>query len=114
MALEEAFLQKLELPYRAVNVAAGDLGAPAAKKVDLEAWFPSQERYREVTSCSNTTDYQARRLGIRYRGEGGPQVAHTLNGTMVTDRALLAILENFGGEVPDALRPYGAPERVER
>ncbi len=114
VALEESFLQKLELPYRAVNVAAGDLGAPAAKKVDLEAWFPSQERYREVTSCSNTTDYQARRLGIRYRGDGGPQVAHTLNGTMVTDRALLAILENFGGEVPDALLPYGAPARVER
>ena len=113
--LEEAFLQSLELPYRAVDIAAGDLGAPAAKKIDLEAWFPSQERYREVTSCSNTTDYQARRLGVRYRGEaGGPQPVHTLNGTMVTDRTLLAILENFGGEVPEALRPFGAPERVER
>jgi len=87
----------------------------AAKKVDLEAWFPSQERYREVTSCSNTTDYQARRLGVRFRREGGsPEPVHTLNGTMVTDRALLAILENFQGDVPDALRPYGAPERVER
>ena len=112
--LEEAFLRTLELPYRAVSVAAGDLGAPAAKKIDLEAWFPSQQRYREVTSCSNTTDYQARRLGIRFRDEGAPQPVHTLNGTMVTDRALLAILENFGGEVPEALRPYGAPERVER
>ncbi len=112
--LEEAFLQRLELPYRAVNVAAGDLGAPAAKKVDLEAWFPSQERYREVTSCSNTTDFQARRLGIRYRGAQGVEPVHTLNGTMVTDRALLAILENFQGEVPDALRPFGAPERVTR
>jgi len=112
--LEEAFLRKLELPYRAVNVAAGDLGAPAAKKVDLEAWYPSQERYREITSCSNTTDFQARRLGIRYRGEHGLEPVHTLNGTMVTDRALLAILENFQGGVPDALRPYGAPERVER
>jgi len=112
--LEEQFLRKLELPYRAVSVAAGDLGAPAAKKVDLEAWFPSQERYREVTSCSNTTDYQARRLGIRYRAEKGIEPVHTLNGTMVTDRALLAILENFGGEVPDALRPYGAPEKVTR
>ena len=111
--LEESFLQALGLPYRAVNVAAGDLGAPAAKKVDLEAWFPSQERYREVTSCSNTTDYQARRLGVRYRPEhGGPQPVHTLNGTMVTDRALLAILENFGGEVPDVLRGFGAPERI--
>ena len=115
VALEEEFLQRLGLPYRAVNVAAGDLGAPAAKKVDLEAWFPSQERYREVTSCSNTTDFQARRLGIRYRPDtGGPQPVHTLNGTMVTDRALLAVLENFGGEVPEALREYGAPERVER
>ena len=71
LALEEAFVRKLGLPYRVVNVAAGDLGAPAAKKIDIEAWFPCQERYREITSCSNTTDFQARRLGIRYRGEGG-------------------------------------------
>ena len=85
---------------------------PAAKKYDIEAWFPSQERYREITSCSNTTDFQARRLGIRARGEGGIEPLHTLNGTMVTDRALLAILENFQGEVPDALREFGAPERV--
>ena len=114
LELEEAFLRKLELPYRVVNVAAGDLGAPAAKKYDIEAWFPSQERYREVTSCSNTTDYQARRLGIRFRGDGGPQPPHTLNGTMVTDRALLAILENFQGDVPAALAQYGAPARVSR
>jgi seryl-tRNA synthetase len=114
LALEEEFLQALGLPYRVMNVAAGDLGAPAAKKYDCEAWFPFQERYREVTSCSNTTDYQARRLGIRYRGEGGLETPHTLNGTMVTDRALLAILENFQGDVPDALRPYGAPDRVSR
>ncbi len=112
--LEEAFLQKLGLPYRVVNIAAGDLGASAAKKIDLEAWFPAQERYREITSCSNTTDFQARRLGIRYRGDGGPQPVHTLNGTMVTDRAALAVLENFGGDVPDALRPYGAPAHVTR
>ena len=71
LALEEEFLRKLELPYRVVNVAAGDLGAPAAKKYDIEAWFPSQERYREVTSCSNTTDFQARRLGVRFRRAGG-------------------------------------------
>ena len=114
LELEEAFLRKLELPYRVVNVAAGDLGAPAAKKYDIEAWFPSQARYREVTSCSNTTDFQARRLGVRYRDGGGPQPVHTLNGTMVTDRALLALLENFGGEIPAALGAYGAPERVER
>ena len=113
LALEEAFVQKLGLPYRVVNVAAGDLGAPAAKKFDIEAWFPSQERYREITSCSNTTDFQSRRLGIRARGESGIEPLHTLNGTMVTDRALLAILENFQGDVPDALREFGAPERVE-
>jgi seryl-tRNA synthetase len=112
VALEEDFVQKLGLPYRVVNVAAGDLGAPAAKKFDIEAWFPSQERYREITSCSNTTDFQSRRLGIRARGESGIEPVHTLNGTMVTDRALLAILENFQGEVPDVLRPFGAPERV--
>ena len=110
--LEERFLQALELPYRVMNVAAGDLGAPAAKKYDIEAWFPFQERYREVTSCSNTTDYQSRRLGIRYRAEHGLENPHTLNGTMVTDRALLAILENFQGAVPDVLTRYGAPAEV--
>ena len=112
--LEERFLQALELPYRIVNVAAGDLGASAAKKYDIEAWFPFQERYREVTSCSNTTDYQSRRLGIRYRGEHGLENPHTLNGTMVTDRALLAILENFQGSVPNVLTRYGAPAEVRR
>jgi seryl-tRNA synthetase len=112
VALEESLLQQLGLPHRVVNVAAGDLGAPAAKKIDIEAWFPAQERFREVTSCSNTTDYQARRLGIRVRGESGLETPHTLNGTVVTDRALLSILENFQGEVPDVLRAYGAPERV--
>jgi seryl-tRNA synthetase len=110
--LEERYLQALGLPYRVVNVAAGDLGASAAKKYDIEAWFPFQERYREVTSCSNTTDFQARRLGIRYRGPHGLETPHTLNGTMVTDRALLAILENFQGGVPDVLQRYGAPSQV--
>jgi seryl-tRNA synthetase len=114
VALEESILQELGLPYRAVNIAAGDLGASAAKKIDLEAWFPSQERYREVTSCSNTTDYQARRLRIRYRtAGGGTAFPHTLNGTAVTDRVVLAILENFQGDVPDALLPFGAPARIE-
>jgi seryl-tRNA synthetase len=113
LALEESLLQELGLPYRVVNVAAGDLGAPAAKKYDCEAWFPSQGRYREVTSCSNTTDFQARRLGIRYRTErGGLEYVHTLNGTAVTDRTALAILENFEGEVPEVLREFGAPELV--
>jgi seryl-tRNA synthetase len=112
LELEEQFLQALGLPYRVMNVAAGDLGASAAKKYDIEAWFPFQERYREVTSCSNTTDFQSRRLGIRYRTEHGLENPHTLNGTMVTDRALLAILENFQGDVPDVLTEYGAPFEI--
>jgi seryl-tRNA synthetase len=114
LALEERILQALEIPYRVVNVAAGDLGAPAAKKYDCEGWFPSQQRYRELTSTSNTTDFQARRLGVRYRNGKNLDPVHTLNGTAVTDRAVLAILENFQGEVPDVLRPLGAPARVER
>ena len=112
VALEESLLQQLGLPYRVVNVAAGDLGAPAAKKIDIEAWFPSQERYREVTSCSNTTDFQSRRLGIRARRADGLETPHTLNGTVVTDRAVLALLENFQGDVPDGLLPFGAPARI--
>jgi seryl-tRNA synthetase len=112
LTLEEQFVQALGLPYRVMNVAAGDLGASAAKKYDIEAWFPFQGRYRELTSCSNTTDFQSRRLGIRYRSEGGLEHPHTLNGTMVTDRGLLAILENFQGDVPDVLAEYGAPTEV--
>ncbi len=112
LAIEEGIVQELGLPYRVVNVAAGDLGDPAVKKYDIEAWFPSQERYREITSCSNTTDFQARRLGIRYRGERGLETAHTLNGTAVTDRAALAILENYQGEVPEVLLQYGAPTQI--
>jgi len=114
LALEEGIVQELGLPYRVVNVAAGDLGASAVKKYDIEAWFPSQERYREITSCSNTTDFQARRLGIRYRGGRGLETVHTLNGTAVTDRAALAILENFQGEVPEVLQQFGAPARISR
>jgi seryl-tRNA synthetase len=117
LAIEEALVQTVGLPYRVVNVAAGDLGASAAKKYDIEAWFPSQERYREITSCSNTTDFQARRLQIRFRPNGGPQPVHTLNGTAATDRWLLAVLENFqredgSVEVPDALREHGAPAEL--
>jgi seryl-tRNA synthetase len=110
--LEEAFVRKLELPHRVVNVAAGDLGASAVRKVDLEAWFPSQGRYREVTSCSNTTDFQARRLGIRWRSPEGLVAPHTLNGTVVTDRLVLALLETFDGAVPEPLQAYGAPSRI--
>jgi seryl-tRNA synthetase len=118
LAIEEELVQELGIPYRVVNVAAGDLGLSAAKKYDIEAWFPGQQRYREITSTSNTTDFQARRLGIRYRPEqGGPQEVHTLNGTAVTARSLIAIVENFQQEdgsvaVPPVLERYGAPSRV--
>jgi seryl-tRNA synthetase len=114
LALEETLAAELGLPYRVVNIAASELSAAAAKRYDIEAWFPSQERYRELTSASNTTDYQARRLGIRFRGDHGTEHVHTLNGTAVTDRWALAVLENFQGEVPDVLREFGAPPRVER
>ena len=118
LAIEEELVQELGIPYRVVNVAAGDLGLGAAKKYDIEAWFPGQQRYREITSTSNTTDFQARRLGIRYKPEqGGPQEVHTLNGTAVTARSLIAILENFQDEdgsvaLPAVLERYGAPSRV--
>jgi seryl-tRNA synthetase len=112
LAIEEGLVQELGLPYRVLNIAAGELSAAAAKRYDIEAWFPSQQRYRELTSASNTTDYQARRLGIRYRANSHTEFVHTLNGTAVTDRWVLAILENFGGDVPEALREFGAPERV--
>ena len=111
--VEEEVLQELGIPYRAVNIAAGDLGASAAKKYDLEVWLPSQARYREVTSCSNCTDYQARRLKVRAKGaKGGPYLLHTLNGTVVAiGRAIIAIIENYQTEdgsieVPAALRPH--------
>jgi seryl-tRNA synthetase len=120
LAIEERILAELEIPYRVVNVAAGDLGAPAAKKYDCEAWIPSQGRYRELTSCSNTTDYQARRLGCRYRREDGesPQVVHTLNGTAVAvGRTMIALIENRqerdgGFTLPTILHSYGAPARI--
>jgi len=112
LAIEEALVQELGLPYRVLNIPVGELSSAAAKRYDIEAWFPSQARYRELTSCSNTTDFQARRLGTRFRREGAIEHVHTLNGTAVTDRWALAILENFQGEVPDVLRGYGAPERI--
>jgi seryl-tRNA synthetase len=121
LAIEERILAELEIPYRVVNVAAGDLGAPAAKKYDCEAWIPSQGRYRELTSCSNTTDYQARRLSCRYRpaDNEAPQTVHTLNGTAVAvGRTMIALIENRqdadgGFTLPDALHPYGAPGRID-
>src|SRR5207253_4639030 len=117
LAHEEEIVQALGVPYRVQNIAVGDLGASAAKKYDIEAWFPAQGRYREITSCSNTTDYQARRLQIRYRPNGGPQPVHTLNGTAATDRWLLAVLENFqredgSVEIPAVLQEHGAPAEL--
>ena len=118
LALEEELVQALDLPYRVTDTAAGDLGASAARKYDVEAWFPSQARYREITSCSNTTDFQARRLQIRYRRNGGsPEVVHTLNGTAATDRWLLALLENHQRDdgsvaVPEVLHGFGAPAEI--
>ncbi len=118
LAIEEELVQELDLPYRVVNVAAGDLGASAAKKYDIEAWFPGQERYREITSTSNTTDYQARRLGVRFRRDGKSlEHPHTLNGTAVTARAMIALMENFQDEggsisVPEPLWELGAPRRL--
>jgi seryl-tRNA synthetase len=118
LAIEEELVREIGLPYRVVNVAAGDLGASAAKKYDIEAWFPGQQRYREITSTSNTTDYQARRLGIRHRREGRLEPVHTLNGTAMTARWLIAVMENFQDEsgaiaVPDVLTGFGAPKRLE-
>ena len=121
LAIEEEILQALELPYRVVNISVTDLGASAAKKYDLEAWLPGQERFRELTSCSNTTDFQARRLDIRYRpGEGkGVRHVHTLNGTAVAvGRTIIAIAENHQREdgsvdIPEVLHPFGAPLRLD-
>jgi seryl-tRNA synthetase len=120
LSIEEKILGELELPYRVVNIAVGDLGAPAAKKYDCEAWIPSQGRYREVTSCSNTTDYQARRLSCRYRpGDGeSPEAVHTLNGTATAvGRTIIALIENRqeadgSFSLPNSLHRYGAPERI--
>jgi seryl-tRNA synthetase len=119
LAVEEKLVRELEVPYRVVNIAAGDLGASAAKKYDIEAWFPSEGRYREITSCSNTTDFQARRLRVRVRGESGNYVAHTLNGTAcAVGRTILAILENHqqvdgSVRIPDALQAYTGFDVIE-
>ncbi|MCF7846314.1 MAG: serine--tRNA ligase [Candidatus Peribacteraceae bacterium] len=112
VSVQEEILQSLKLPYRAVNIAAGDLGAPAAKKIDLEVWIPSEKRYRELTSCSNCTDFQAHRANVRFRGEGGSEYVHTLNGTAIAmTRMLIAIFENYqlengAIEIPEVLRKW--------
>jgi seryl-tRNA synthetase len=120
LAIQERILTSLEIPYRVVDIPVGDLGAPAARKFDLEGWIPSQDRYRELTSCSNTTDFQARRLDARFRPEpqASPEPVHTLNGTAVAvGRTLIALLENgqrADGSValPAALAEAGAPEVI--
>jgi seryl-tRNA synthetase len=120
LAIQERILGALELPYRVVDIAVGDLGAPAARKFDCEAWIPSQGRYRELTSCSNTTDYQARRLAARFRRdpEAAPEFVHTLNGTAVAvGRTLIALIENAQREdgsvrLPEALVEAGAPASI--
>jgi seryl-tRNA synthetase len=118
LAIEEEILGELGLAYRVVNIAVNDLGSSAAKKYDCEAWIPSQGRYRELTSCSNTTDYQARRLNIRMRGEKRTRVLHTLNGTAVAvGRTIVALLENGQREdgsvtLPACLEPFGAPAEL--
>ena len=118
--IEERIFQGLGLPYRVVDICTGDLGGAAYRKYDLEAWMPGREDFGEVTSTSNTTDYQARRLRIRYRGEGGrPQLLHTLNGTaLAMSRALIALLEIYqqadgSVKLPEALVPYVGKERIE-
>ncbi|WP_053715737.1 serine--tRNA ligase [Saccharothrix sp. NRRL B-16348] len=112
LAWEEEMLAKIEVPYRVIDTAAGDLGTSAARKFDCEAWIPTQQAYRELTSTSNCTTFQARRLNVRYRDENGkPQIAATLNGTLATTRWIVAILENHQQAdgsvvVPQALRPF--------
>jgi seryl-tRNA synthetase len=119
LEIEESMLAALELPYRVIDTAAGDLGASAARKFDCEAWLPSQSRYMEVTSTSNCTTFQARRLGVRERSEAGTVPVATVNGTIGTTRWIVALLENHqqadgSVHVPDALRPYlGGAERLE-
>jgi seryl-tRNA synthetase len=117
LAQEEDVIQELGIPYRVMNIAAGDLGPSAAKKYDIEGWFPAQARYRELTSTSNTTDFQARRLNIRFRRDKALEHVHTLNGTAVTARALIALMENFQDEdgtvtVPEPLVEAGAPRKL--
>jgi seryl-tRNA synthetase len=118
LSIEREIADDLGLHYRVMNISVGDLGAPAAKKYDIEAWLPGQGRYRELTSCSNTTDYQARRLDARYRSEKGVRHLHTLNGTAITSsRTLIAVLETHqqsdgSVSIPEVLQSFGAPAEI--
>jgi len=118
LSLEEKFLQALELPYQLIKMCTGDLGSPAARKYDLEAWFPSEGKYRELTSTSNCTDYQSRSLNIKYQDGGETKFVHTLNGTAFSQRPILAILENFQQKdgsvaIPKVLQKWMGKEKIE-
>jgi seryl-tRNA synthetase len=119
LSLQESIVSALGLPYRVVNCATGELGAAAAKKYDIEVWLPSEGRYRELTSCSNYTDFSARRLGTRLRADGGTQLAHTLNGTAcAVGRTLVFLFEHYqrpdgSFAVPEVLIPLCGFARVE-
>ena len=112
LANTEGLVEELGVPYRVVVLPTGDMSKASAKTYDVELWFPSHGRFRETASVSNTTDYQARRFGTRYRSERDLEPLHTLNGTAVVDRMALAILENFQGDVPDVLQALGAPSTI--
>ena len=118
LAIQESLVGALGLPYRVVNIAAGDLGPAAAKKYDLEVWLPSEGRYREITSCSNYREFSARRLGTRVRREGGTALVHTLNGTAcAVSRTLVFLWEHYqrpdgSFEVPEVLVPFCGFESV--
>ena len=113
LSIEEEIWQELNIPYHVINIAAGDLGAPAAKKYDLEYWSPVNQKYQELTSCSNCTDFQARAVNCRVRRKDGTiEFVHTLNGTAISlARTMVAVLENYATKdgkfiIPEALRPY--------
>ena len=118
LSLEEKLFQALEIPYQVVKMCSGDLGAPAAKKYDLEAWMPGQGKYREVTSTSNTTDFQARRLNIKYQNKGETKFVHTLNGTaFAIGRTIIAIIENYqekdgSVKIPEVLQKWIGKDRI--
>lgn len=117
LSIEEELMQMLKLPYHVVKMCTGDLGDPAAAKYDIEAWFPSEEKYRETHSVSNVTDYQARRLNIKYKGKEGNDFVHILNGTVFSERPILAILENYqqpdgSVKIPEVLKDYVGKEII--
>jgi len=121
VSIEEKIVQGLKLPYQVIDICSGDLGAPAAKKFDIETWMPGQDKYRETHSCSNCTDFQARRLNIKYRDKDGKlQFVHTLNGTAIAiGRMLIAVVENYQNKdgsvtVPEALRPFCGFDKIEK